>query len=71
MTQFEKRLAAVEAKSGMVGGLALRICIPPTDCPDVAAWERQCEAEATRDRVQPIIVRFVKPGDVAPVGTLQ
>lgn len=70
MTQFEKRLAAVEAKAGMASNLAHRVYVQPADCPDVAAWERACEAEAARDEVQPIIVLFVKPSDAFSAGAV-
>jgi len=71
MTQFEKRLAAVEAKAGAVGNAGFRLYVPPPGCADVPAWERACEAEAERDGAHSMIVRFVKPGDVLPVGPLQ
>jgi hypothetical protein len=71
VTPFEKRLAAVEARTGTAGDLALRLYLQPRDCPDVAAWILTCESEAARDRVNPMIVRFIKPGDVPPAGLMQ
>lgn len=70
MTPFEKRLAAAEAKV-IPKTEAMRVFVPPSGCHDLAAWEAESLAQAERDGVvDVIVVRFVRPGDVAPDGPL-
>jgi hypothetical protein len=65
---LRRRVERLECATGVSGDILPRIFIPPPECADVPAWERACMAEAARDGVRPLIVRFVKPGDVPPGG---
>lgn len=67
---LRRRVERLECATGVSSEATPRIFIPPPGCPDVPAWEQTCEAEAARDGVRPLIVRFVKPGDVAPGGVV-
>lgn len=50
----------------------VRIYFEPRPCADPVAFSQQCEADAASLGSQSVVViRFVKPGDVPPVGALQ
>lgn len=67
---LRRRVERLEQSTSAAGDRPPRIFIPPPGCPDVPAWERACEAEAARDGVRSLIVRFIKPGDVPPGGVV-
>ncbi|MCJ2025162.1 hypothetical protein [Methylobacterium sp. J-067] len=50
----------------------VRIYFEPRPCADPIAFGRECEADAAAIGCQSaVVIRFVKPGDVLPVGPLQ
>jgi hypothetical protein len=50
----------------------VRVYFEPRPCADPIAFACECEADASALGSQSVVViRFVKPGDVLPVGPLQ
>lgn len=67
---IHRRLDRLERAAGGTGSL-VRLFFEPRPCADPDAFARQCETEAAEQGAEHVIViRFVKPEDIAPVGAV-
>lgn len=68
---IQRRLDRLEQAAGPTRSV-VRIYFEPRPCADPVAFGRDCEADAAAIGCQSaVVIRFVKPGDVLPVGPLQ